>query len=240
MLLFFVRHGDPIYDPDSLTELGHKQAEVLVQRMKVCNPDRIFASSSNRAIATALPTAKHFNIEIEIMDWCNEFYAFQELGCLRPDGSRTWCFSDSEIREFFASKELRSMDKNWYLHPKCKEIPGAKLDEGIQRIQKETDAFMMSLGYEHDASKNGYFAKRPNNERIALFAHQGFGTAFLSCLLDIPYPLYSTHFDMGHSGVTVIEFSGEGFVIPTVLQMSNDSHIFSAGIDTVYQNRIRF
>ena len=35
MLLFYVRHGDPIYKPDSLTELGHRQAEALVARMKV-------------------------------------------------------------------------------------------------------------------------------------------------------------------------------------------------------------
>lgn len=33
MLLFFVRHGDPIYHPDSLTELGERQAEALVKRM---------------------------------------------------------------------------------------------------------------------------------------------------------------------------------------------------------------
>ena len=34
MLLFFVRHGDPIYQPDSLTELGKQQAEALVQGAK--------------------------------------------------------------------------------------------------------------------------------------------------------------------------------------------------------------
>ena len=33
MLLFFIRHGDPIYNPDSLTDLGKKQAEALVKRM---------------------------------------------------------------------------------------------------------------------------------------------------------------------------------------------------------------
>jgi len=29
MILFYVRHGDPIYDPDSLTPLGKRQAEAL-------------------------------------------------------------------------------------------------------------------------------------------------------------------------------------------------------------------
>ena len=29
MLLFCVRHGDPIYDQDSLTPLGHRQAQAV-------------------------------------------------------------------------------------------------------------------------------------------------------------------------------------------------------------------
>ena len=54
---------------------------------------------------------------------------------------------------------------------------------------------------------------RDNNDRVALFAHQGFGLAFLSCLLDIPYPQMSTDFDMSHTGVTAIHFKGDGIVI---------------------------
>ena len=36
MIFYYVRHGEPIYNPDSLTEYGHAQAEALVARMKVC------------------------------------------------------------------------------------------------------------------------------------------------------------------------------------------------------------
>ena len=72
MLLFYVRHGDPIYKPDSLTELGKNQAEALVSRMKEYDPDKIYASSSNRAIMTAEPTAIFLLIEIEVLDWCKE------------------------------------------------------------------------------------------------------------------------------------------------------------------------
>ena len=32
MLFFYVRHGDPIYNPDSLTPLGHEQAKALSKR----------------------------------------------------------------------------------------------------------------------------------------------------------------------------------------------------------------
>ena len=237
MLLFYVRHGDPIYNPDSLTELGKKQAEALVKRMKECNPDKIYASSSNRAIMTAEPTAKYLNKEIEILDWCNESYAGQEFVVETEEGKRKWCFQDNGMRQIFASNEIRSLDKKWYEYPKFSDL---KFKAGVERVQSEVDKFMLSLGYEHDSEKNGYIPVRPNDDRIALFAHQAFGLIFLSCLLDIPYPQLSLHFDMGHSGVTAIEFSGDDFVIPQILQMANDSHIFAAGISTDYQNRVHF
>lgn len=237
MLLFYVRHGAPIYHPDSLTELGIMQAEALVDRMRVCNPDKIYASSSNRAIITAEPTAKYLNKEIEVLDWCNEVYAWEEFSFIGEDGERKWCFQDDRLNKLFVSEEIRKLDKQWYEHPKFKEF---KFKEGLERIQKETDKFMYALGYEHDLDKNGYIPVRSSENRVALFAHQGFGFVFLSCLLDIPYPQIATHFNMGHSGITVIEFRGNEFVVPKMLQLSNDSHLFAGGIETKYCDRIHF
>lgn len=44
---------------------------------------------------------------------------------------------------------------------------------------------------------------------MLFFAHQGFGMAFLSEILDIPYPMFANHFDICHTGMTVIEFKEE-------------------------------
>ena len=236
MLLFYVRHGDPIYNPDSLTELGEKQAEALVSRMKVCNPEKIYASSSNRAIMTATPTAKALGKEIEILDWCNESYSGKALFYTGSDGSRDWIFRHRESRPVLVSDEVRKLDYEWYKHPFFDKMPW--LCDEMARIRRETDAFMLSLGYRHEG--NGYIAERPNDDRVALFAHQGFGLEFLSTLLDIPYSQFATRFDMGHSGMTVIEFAGDGFVVPKVLQLSNDSHLFASNIETKYHNEILF
>jgi len=241
MLLFFVRHGDPIYNPDSLTELGKQQAEALVKRMIACKPERIFSSSSTRALMTAEPTAKALHKEIEILDWCHEDHAGRELSIVNERGNNHWLFYHQKTRKIFASPEMRKLDKEWYKYPGYE-----KYEAGIKRIQTETDKLMLSLGYEHDHDRNGYIPIRHNNDRIALFAHQGFGLAFLSCLLDIPYPQMTTHFDMGHTGMTVIEFGNhplvdDDFILPLVLQLSNDSHIFaSETMETKYQNRVPF
>ena len=58
MFLYYFRHGDPIYVPDSLTELGHEQAKALVKRTGYKGLDKIFSSPSIRAQMTAEPTCK--------------------------------------------------------------------------------------------------------------------------------------------------------------------------------------
>ena len=74
---------------------------------------------------------------------------------------------------------------------------------------------------------------------VALFAHEGFGGCFLSCILDIPYPMYALHFSMSHSDVTVIQFEEkDGIVTPCVLTASNDSHLYREGLPLKYQNYI--
>ena len=58
MLLYYVRHGDPIYEPDSLTELGHKQAAALAKRFSLYGLDEVYSSPSIRARQTAQPTCE--------------------------------------------------------------------------------------------------------------------------------------------------------------------------------------
>ena len=58
MLFFYIRHGDPIYDPDSLTALGKRQAEAVARRLALYGIDEIYASTSTRAIQTATPTSE--------------------------------------------------------------------------------------------------------------------------------------------------------------------------------------
>ncbi len=235
MLLFYVRHGDPIYHPDSLTALGQQQAEALVKRMRRIAPDYLFASSSTRAIQTAKPTAEALDKEITVMDWCHEALAWHDFTIIYEDGKRSWPFYDPDTRALFCSEEMRRWGKEWYRHP---AIAQTKIPQGMARIAKGTDTFLLSLGYRH--VENGYIAERPNNERVAWFAHQATGLAVMSHLLDIPYPEFCMRFDMGHTGVTAIDFAGDGFVVPRVMQWSNDSHLFADNGEPCYQNQIKF
>lgn len=238
MIFFLIRHGDPIYNPDSLTPLGHRQAEAVAKRLALYGVDRIYASTSERARLTSLPTCELLHKEPELLEWCREGNAWQELSVEYMPGKRRWGFADPEISAFFNSPELFAMGMNWHKHPRFAETP---LAGGVERIRRDADAFFASLGYVHDVENRLYRVEAPDNRRVALFAHQGFGLAFLSCVLDIPYPFFCTHFDLSHSSVTAIEFAEcNGIAVPKILSLSNDSHLYREGLPTNYNNRLRF
>ena len=237
MLFFYIRHGDPIYSPDSLTPLGKRQAEAVAKRLSLYGIDKIYSSTSNRAYETAVPTAEILKKDIEQLDFCNEAHAWNDLTVTTEKGRR-WVFQDAESRKLLVSPEVLSLRDKWYTSPDFKEN---NFEKGLERIAKESDAFFEKLGYEHIKGTGTYKVLKDNNQRVALFAHQGFGLAFLSQILDIPYPVFSMHFDTTHSGMTVIEFKNEdGISVPRILTLSNDSHIYREGLPTNYCNYLRF
>ena len=234
MILYYVRHGDPIYDPNQLTPLGHRQAEAVAKRLAVHGIDEIYCSPSNRARQTAQPLCEITKKSPQILDWTDEDVLFRDLAMMDTDGMRHWCWRHSTGRLDLSRNDVRALGRDWHTHS---IFADTTFGAGITRIQQEVDGFMEKLGYRHDLNKNCYYADQDSDKRIALFAHEGVGAAFLSCLLDIPYPMFATHFDMTHSGVTVIGFVGQnGVVLPRVMSYSNDSHLYREGLPTKHQN----
>ncbi len=236
MLLYYIRHGEPIYDPDSLTELGHLQAEALSKRLALYGLDAIYASTSTRAVMTAEPTAKRLALPIIPCEWAHEGLAWWDFTVLKDDGSgkRTWAFHSPKTVDLFHSTEVLALGEKWYTHA---AFAGENFASGVTRMNNAVDEFMLSLGYQHDRAQKRYLlagaTKREDGaeKRIALFAHQGFGLAFLSSLLDIPYPFFCSHFDISHTGMSVISFGDNGtHTYAKVLQHSNDSHLYKENL----------
>lgn len=236
MLLFYIRHGQPIYDPDSLTPLGKRQAEALGKRLARFGIDEIYASTSTRAIQTAEPTAEMTGKPIVQLDWCNEAHAWEELTVWNEKvKGRTWLYQSDEMRMKMVDPQIAALGNRWYTH---EWFADPRYEKGVKRVAKETYAFLERLGYRYSDKTNTYEGFVANDKRIALFAHEGFGMVFLSTLLNIPYPQFCTHFGLGHSSMTVIRFAGEENVIPCVLQLSNDSHCYREGLPTKYNDEI--
>ena len=241
MLFYYIRHGEPLGVPDySLTPLGREQAKALSKRLCLFGIDRVFASPTLRTMQTAQPICDLLGKEITPCDWADEGIVWNEFTVPYPKYEHTWAFFDPKYLEIFSSPEVRALGEKWYEHP---ELAGLNFKAGVERVNAAVDEFFLSLGFRHDRENARYevVGEHLNRDRVALFAHQGFGMSFFSSMLDIPYPMFCTHFDLSHSSMSVINFEPRGkYVYPHVLQTANDSHLYREGIITGYHNSIKF
>ena len=236
MLFYYIRHGDPVYEPDILTPLGHEQAKAVAKRLALHGIDKIYCSSSNRARLTAQPLCDLLKKEPVTLDWCHEDRAYEFFHVTRPDGTRKWAVADLETKKRFVSREVCRLGDLWHQHP---AFQNTRFAEGVEVFGRKTDELLASLGYVRDPELGCYRAEGSNEERVALFAHWGASGAILSHILGVPYPQFAMHFTMGHTAVSVIEFREvDGLVIPKALSFANDSHLYREGLPTKFANRI--
>lgn len=231
MLLYVIRHGDPIYDPDSLTEKGKLQAQALSKRLAVHGLDRIYTSPMQRARMTAAPTCERLGIEPEELAWASENLAWKDFTYEKEPGVRDWCTHLPNTR--YKTPEVLALGERWYeAWPFCH----SNAKQGFERIARESDAFLEGLGYRRDGMH--YQVLRDNGERVAVFCHYGFGLAWLSHLLSIPPPLFWGSFDLSHSGVTILHFSETAGTLtaPKCIALSDLSHIYADGLPLQFSN----
>lgn len=233
MLLYIVRHGEPIYGPDTLTELGREQAKAVAERFAVHGLDRIFSSPQGRARETAQPTADKLGLEISIEPWTREIWP--ELTLPQPDGSLRFCMQLPG--SYFRNAENHDLCDRWHEMEALSPIDARKAYDEI--IVANSDDFLRRLGYERER-EGVYRILRENNERVALFCHAGFSLTWLPHLLAIPPHLFWASFDITHSGVTLLEFKddGTGHAAPKCLMMSDMSHILQSGLPYLYNNQL--
>ena len=125
---------------------------------------------------------------------------------------------------------------NWADMP---SMAGTGAKEGFARIQAASDEFFARQGYVREGAK--FRIERPNNDRIALFAHGGFGVAFVSVLLGIPPQFILSTFEMPHCGISIFEFANhsDGYTCPRCLSYSDTSFQYQDRLPMLYNNSTR-
>ena len=72
MRIVFVRHGDPDYEHDCLTERGHLQAQACALRLRGEGIEEIWASPMGRAQQTALYASRTLGLPIRTLEYMHE------------------------------------------------------------------------------------------------------------------------------------------------------------------------
>ena len=133
MLLYIVRHGDPIYKPDSLTPKGEEQAAALVDRMTRFGLDEIYVSPSNRALQTAEPTCQKLGMTPTVLEWCKEHYAYSDFSVRGKDGHTHWVFQDNDYCRLMVSPEMSREEAEKTL-PQLSEVKALVGDKQIVKV----------------------------------------------------------------------------------------------------------
>ena len=232
MLLYIVRHGDPIYETDTLTERGKLQAEAVGKRMFDAKIDKIFSSPMGRAKETADPACRLLGLEKIIEPWAHEIG--DERLTPFPDGKLK---SVSFVQNTYY-RENGNINLPYERSYECQGINQSRMKDAVERIEKCGNEFLERLGYKEE---NGiYKILRNNEEKVALFCHAAFGRAWISTLLHIPLHIMWSSFAYTHTGVTVIEFANNenGITAPRCLCYSDISHLYASNLDLKHDNRI--
>ena len=232
MLLYIVRHGDPVYETDSLTDRGKLQAEAVGKRLFDAKVDRIFSSPMGRATETAEPACQMLGLKKNIEEWACEI----EDESFIP-------FLDGKMKSIISVQntyylENGNIDLPYDRAYECRGINQSDMELAVKRIERKGNEFLERLGYREE---NGiYRILRNNDEKVALFCHAVFSYAWMSVLLHIPLHIMCSSFKNTHTGVTIVEFQNNenGITAPRCLCYSDVSHLYASGLDLWHDNRI--
>ena len=232
MLLYIVRHGDPDYVTDTLTERGILQAEAVGKRIAASKIDRIFSSPMGRARQTAEPACRLLGLESKIEEWTHEIG--DERLTPFPDGKPK---SITVVQNTYY-RENGNIDLGYDQAFECQGINQSDMKSAVEYIEANGKEFLERLGYREE---NGvYRILRRNEEKVALFCHAAFGRAWISTLLHIPLHVMWASFNITHTGVTIIEFKNNenGITAPRCLCFSDMSHLYGEKLDMIFDNGV--
>ena len=232
MLLYIIRHADPVYETDSLTERGKMQAEAVGKRLARLGIDRIFSSPMGRAKMTAEPAARLLGLPVNIEPWAHEIE--DERLFMLPDGTKKSIYQIENT----VFRRSGNIDLGYESALSCTGIRDSRIGEAIDYIAENGNDFLSRLGYKHE--DGAYRIVKPSDERVALFCHAAMMRAWFSTLLHFPFHLAWGGFATTHTGVTVLEFKNNesGFTAPRCLCFSDISHLYAEGLDSKHDNGV--
>ncbi|OAB40134.1 histidine phosphatase family protein [Paenibacillus glacialis] len=222
MQIFLIRHADPDYAIDDLTEFGHQEAEALGKRMASIGLDELYASPLGRAQTTASYIAKETGLGIQTEAWTREldWSEIMSEGTLRA----IWDYPGEHILELSSGKrQWGDETDHWLMQDEYRKR--------FSELQAASDEFMLRHHYRRE---NGlYRMVQPSTKKIGLVCHGGFGLAWLAHLLQIPLSLAWSVFWLAPSSVTTVllEERSKEFAVPRCIGMGDVSHLYANGMN---------
>ena len=205
MKLLFIRHGDPDYTIDSLTEKGWKEAEFLSEKIAALDVRDFYVSPLGRAKDTASCTLKKNGRTATECKWLREF----DVKIRRPDVPK--------IENFY------SFDR-WWDNDILRE---GKMKEEYDWVTQNFDKVLAEHGYVREG--HYYRAEKANEDTLVFFCHFGVSCVLISYLLSISPLVMLQNFCAAPSSVSTIvtEERRKGIASFRMSSFGDISHLYA-------------
>ena len=223
MRILIIRHGDPDYSIDSLTEKGFREAYLLADRLEHEQIDDIYCSIYGRAKDTAAETLRRKNMTATYCDWLREI-DYMNCGDPQNPGAQRHIW-DFLPRDFCPQEDLYQKD-GW---KESDWIKNTDVPRHYDNVCAELDKVLAKHGYIR--SGNMYKAEQGNHDTIAFFCHFGCESILLSHLLNTSPFVFLQNFCALTTSVTTIytEERIKGEVSLRCAGFGDISHLYKGG-----------
>ena len=238
MKLLIVRHGDPDYAKDSLTEKGWREARYLSERLIKQEIDEFYVSPLGRAKDTASFTLDRLGQTAEVKDWMQEFPARIEEPSRPGEQKIAWDWLPAD----WTTEERFYQADHWF---EVENMQKGNVKALYDQVAHGLDEILARHGYVREG--NYYRTEQGNTDTVALFCHFGVECVMLSHLLHIsPMPLWQGACALPSSVTTLVtEERRKGIASFRMLSFGDLSHLyvhgevpaFAARFCEVYENK---
>ena len=246
MRLLFIRHGDPDYVHDCLTETGKREAALLAEYIENLNPGELYVSPLGRAQETASYSLAKLGREAVMFPWLEEFPGRVDPN-LSEEIQKAYHIEWIEEEGRYKPRILWDMlPSYWGAHPELFHPEDWKTSEIVRcsdmlplydRAVSGLDSLLAEHGYVRDGRI--YRAECPNEKTLTFFCHFGITCVLLSHLWNCSPFLLLQNTATAPTSVTetVTEERQRGIAAFRMLRMGDVSHLTLAGAKPSFSAR---
>ncbi len=228
MRLVFIRHAEPDYEHDCLTEKGYREADILAKRVASWEHVRkIYVSPVPRAQMTAAPSLALRGETAETIEWLEEFRYYTP----NPVTGKMHVPWDLQPEYFTPIDEMYDPVR-WQETEFYTTHPG--LVPGYRDLCESVDALLAGYGYVREGRMYRLDPEKTDGDdedMIVLFCHFGITNFILSHMIGISPAILCMNFLSLPTGITVVnaEKSAEGNALWRIQFYGDTSHLREAG-----------
>lgn len=223
MRLIFIRHAEPDYSIDSLTEKGWREAKLLAERVSRWDVKQFYVSPLGRARDTASCTLKLMDREAVMYPWLREFEGHVTNTVTGYDHI---CW---DLMPDHWTADEGMYDRNNWARSDIMRTSTNDVSEECRKVYDGIDNIMAEHGYERYGAY--YKVKEHNDYTIVIFCHFGVSMVMLSRILGVSAPVLLQGCFMAPSSITVLnsEERVDDLAYFRCQVIGDTSHLYMAG-----------